>query len=209
MKCELTLEIRDLHACPADRPPKEHIITKEVFSQDEQELTEETLDEDLTLSREKGKKTKKKRTKIEPLRAFKIIEGKPVTRLGGPYGKLMGLFKNAGKSLYAQKDDMFYPGNRAYLGFLKSLIVTPQWVELEEASEIEIAKIPQIIRTKGGSQSMIFLYHEKLPHCYVKVTIQLPAGEKERFEKLLEQAEGMPFGPKRRAEITVHKKEWI
>lgn len=207
MKCELTLKIRDLHACPGDTPPQRITTSKEVSSTDEQEIITETFGEETLSYKEekKGKTAVKERDETNPFHTFRIEEEKPIARLGGPYGKLMGLFRSAGKSLWAQQDSAFYPGHKAYKAFLTSLIVKPQWTMLEDASEIEIHIIPQILpRSK-----MIFPRFEKISLCYAKVTIQLPAGEKERFEKLLEQAEGMPFGPKRRGEITVHKMEWI
>ncbi len=204
MKCELTLEIRDLHACPGDRPPKEHSVSKDIFSQEDLESTQEVLDEDLLLPRERGKQTKKTREKIEPLHAFKLENGKPVMRLGGAYGKLAGLFRDAGSSLWAQKIKGFSKG---YKSFLKSLVIKPQWVELDEASEIEIATIPQIMA--GRSKAMIIQYFEKIPHCTAKISIDMPDTMKEQFEVLVKQAEGMPFGPKRRGEVTVHKMRWI
>ena len=203
MKCELTIKIRDLHACPGDRPPKEYTVSQDVFSQEDRESTQEVLDEDLLLPRERGKQTKKTREKIEPLNAFKIENGKPIMRLGGAYGKLAGLFRDAGSSLWAQKVKGFSKG---YKSTLKSLIIKPQWVELEEASEIEIATIPQIMA--GRSKAMRLLYFEKVSYCKTTINIEMPKGMKEQFEILIKQAEGMPFGPKRRGEITVHKMEW-
>lgn len=204
MKCELILEIRDLHACPGDRPPKEHIVSKDVFTQEERETTQEVLDEDLLLPREKEKQTKKTREKIEPLYAFRIENGKPLMRLGGAYGKLAGLFREAGASLWAQKIKGFSKG---YKSFVKSLVMKPQWIELEEASEIEIAVLTQMLAGRGNR--MIFQYYEKIPYCTAKINIDMPKTMKEQFEVLMKQAEGMPFGPKRRGEITVHKMRWI
>ncbi len=204
MKCELTLEIRDLHACPGDRSPKEHIVSKDVFSQEDLESIKEDLDEDLVLQREKGKQTKKTREEVKPLYAFKIENGKPIMRLGGAYGKLAGLFRDAGGSLWNQKTKGFTKG---YKSFLRSLIIKPQWVELDETSGIEIATIPQILA--GRSKAMILQYYEKIPYCTAKINIEMPEKIKGQFEVLMKQAEGMPFGPKRRGEITVHKMRWI
>jgi len=204
VKCELILEIRDLHACPGDRPPKEHIVSKGVFSQKDSEVIQENLDEDLLLPREKGKQTEKTRDKIEPLYAFRIENGKPTMRLGGAYGKLAGLFRDAGSSLWNQKTKGFAKG---YKSFVKSLIMKPQWVTLEEASEIEVATIPQILA--GRSKAMIIQYYEKIPYCTAKISIEMPENMKGQFETLISQAEGMPFGPKRRGEVTVHNKRWI
>jgi len=204
MKCELTLEIRDLHACPGDRPPKEHIVSKDVFSQEDRESIQEDLDEDLVLEREKGRQTKKTRDKIEPLYAFRIENGKPMMRLGGAYGKLAGLFRDAGSSLWQQKTKGFTKG---YKSFLKSLVIKPQWVELDKASGIEIATIPQILA--GRSKAMIIQYYEKIPHCTAEIGVEMPETMKEQFKVLMKQAEGMPFGPKRRGEIVVHEMRWI
>lgn len=204
MKCELEIKIRDLHACPGDRPPKQHIVSKDVFSQEDRESIKEDLDEDLVLQREKGKQTKKTREEVKPLHAFRVENGNPMMRLGGAYGKLAGLFRDAGGSLWAQKTKGFTKG---YKSMLKSLIIKPQWVELEEASGIEIATIPQILA--GRSKAMILQYYERVPYCTAKISVEMPEKMKEQFEVLVKQAEGMPFGPKRRGEITVHNMEWI
>lgn len=103
---------------------------------------------------------------------------------------------------------LFHKGfSKGYKSFLKSLIIKPQWVELEDVSEIEIATIPQILA--GRSKAMIIQYYEKIPHCTAKISIDMPETMKEQFELLMKQAEGMPFGPKRRGEVTIHNMEWI
>lgn len=126
-------------------------------------------------------------------------------RLGGPYGKLMGLLKDAGSALYNQKIEGF---RGSYKPFLKSMIIKPQWVKLENIGEVTINKIPQIMA--GRSKALIIQYYEKIGKCKATVTIQMPQAEnnKEKVKQLLEQAEGMPFGPKRRGEIEVLDLKW-
>lgn len=203
MEVKLTLEIQDLHACPGDREPKKIEVPKDVFSQIEVLKTTSEIDAELALEREKAKAEEKTRVKIEPLQAFKEDDGNLVFRLGGAYGKLMGLFKEAGSALYSSKAEGF---KSSYKPLLKSLVVKPQWVILKDADKPQINKIPQI--TAGRSQSMIIQYYETIPKCIVEVTIQVPEKEKTRFKAMLKQAEGMPFGPKRRGEIKVLEEKW-
>ena len=199
MKCELTIEIRDLHACPADRSPKKLEVPQDVFSSIDVTTTEHEVDNESATKTERAKTEKKERIKIEPLIAFR----EDLTyRLGGPYGKLMGLFRESGGILYTQKAEGFKIG---YKQFLKSLIIKPQWVPLEKNGEVTIHKIPQI--TAGMSKALIIQYYEQMD-CKAIITIEMPTGSKEKFIQLLEQAAGMPFGPKRRGELKITQQKW-
>jgi hypothetical protein len=200
MKCELTLEIRDLHACPGDRPPKKLEVPQDVFSTVDVTTTEHEIDKEAAMKTEKAKTEKTERIRLEPLIAFREDF---TYRLGGPHGKLMGLFKEAASTLYSQKTEGFKVG---YKPFLRALLIKPQWVPLEKNGEVTINKIPQI--TAGRSQALIIQYYEKIDKCKAKVTVEMPDGEKEKFIQLLKQAEGMPFGPKRRGEIKVLHTKW-
>jgi len=203
MRCELTLEIRNLHACPGDCIPKRLKVPTDLFSQVDVTTTKAEIEEQLAREEEKARSTEKTRIKIEPCFSFKVNEGAPVFRLGGPYGKLMGLFKEAGSILYGEKAEGFKTG---YKSFLKSIVVKPQWVKLEEVSGIEINKIPQI--TAGISKALILQYYEEISRCKARLSVQVPSGEREKFVKILEQSEGLPFGPKRRGEIKVLEANW-
>jgi len=203
MRCELVLEIRNLHACPGDRNPKELIVEKNRIVKIKTTQTEEEIEEELSFDEGKEKKTEEKRSGIQPLYAFLEEEGLTKVRLGGPYGKLMGLLKVSGSFLYTQKTPGFKAG---YKKMLKSMIVKPQWVALEEASGIEIASIPQIMA--GRSQAMIIQYYEMIPFSIARISIDMPDTIKGQFETLVKQAEGMPFGPKRRGEISIRSMEW-
>ena len=200
MKVELTLEIRDLHADPNDRPPKKLEVPKDVFSQAEVTTIEHEVDQEAASKMERAKTEKKERITIQPLIAFREDD---TFRLGGPHGKLMGLFKEAGAALYNQKTEGFKTG---YKSFLKALMIKPQWCQLEDVGNIAVHKIPQI--TAGRNKALIIQYYEKMDRCKAIVTIQIPEGSKTKLETLLEQAEGMPFGPKRRGEIKVLAKKW-
>lgn len=204
MKCELTLEIQNLHACPGDRSPKEIIVKKNRIVKIKKTLTKEEIEEELSYDEGKEKKTEEQRSGIQPLYAFKDGNEGIQFRIGGPYGKLMGLLKVAGSFLYTQKVPGFKAG---YKKALKAMIVKPQWVTLEEVSGIEIASIPQIMA--GRSQAMIIQYYEKIPFCIAKVKIDMPESIKGQFETLIKQAEGMPFGPKRRGEISIQSMNWL
>lgn len=203
MRCELTLEIRDLHACP-EVPPRKIEVPKDVFSEIDVTTTKHEIDEDLAKETERAETKEKTRIEIQPCYTFKEEDDKIIFRLGGPYGKLAGLLKEAGSVLYTMKEPGFRTG---YKKMVKSLIIRPQWATLENVENLYVHKIPQL--TAGRSQSMIILYYDVIPKCTAKLTIDFPEKNRELLEKLLEQAQGLPFGPKRRAELTIHKKEWI
>jgi len=202
MKCELTIEIRDLHACPGDEQIKKYEVPTNVFNTVDVTTTEHEIDNEQALTTEKAKTEKKERIKIEPLISFR----KDLTyRLGGSYGKLMGLFGEAASNLYSQKLDGW---KISYKPFLKSIQLKPQWVKLDIGSnQIFVSKIPQI--TAGRSQSLIIQYYEKIDKCITTITAEVPTNEKERFIQLLTQAEGMPFGPKRRGELKITQQKWM
>jgi len=204
LKCELTLEITDLHACPSEKQFKRIDVPTDAFSQIEVTSTKTEIDEELALEGERAKTTEKKRIRAEPLVSFKIEGGKITFPLGGPYGKLTGLFKEAGSALYVEKVEGF---KTTYKSFIRSLSVKPQRVPLEDVEDIEIREIPQI--TAGIRRSLMIQYYECVPQCKATVSVNVPKGGKKKFETLLKQCEGMSFGPKRRAEITVHEMKWI
>lgn len=204
MKCELVIEIKNLHACPGDRTPKEIEVKKNRIVKIKKTQTDEEIEKELSYDEGKQKTTEEKRSGIQPLYAF-LENGEGIqVRLGGPYGKLMGLLKVSGSFLYTQKVPGFRTG---YKKALKAMIVKPQWITLEEVSGIEIASIPQIMA--GRSQAMIIQYYEKIPFCTAKMSIDMPESIKEQFETLIKQAEGMPFGPKRRGEMAVKSMNWV
>ena len=203
MRCEISVELINLHACPGDRDPKEVTVAKGRIVKIKTTTTAEEIEAELAFDEGREKTTEEKRGSIQPLYAFLEENGSPVFRIGGPYGKLMGLLKEAGSFLYTQK----VPGFRAgYKKALKSMIVKPQWVTLEDANEVELAKIPQVMA--GRSQSMIIQFYEKIPHCTANITIDMPSTIKDQFITLIKQAEGMPFGPKRRGELRIQEMNW-
>ena len=204
MKCELALEIKNLHACPGDALPKKLKVSKDIFHEAQIETITNEIDKDLAKETEKASTREKTKESIQPLYAFREENGKILFRLGGPYGKIAGLFKEAGGILYSQKTSGF---TSSYKPLIKSLLILPQWAELADSEKIIIDKIPQILA--GVSKSMIIQYYEMIPKCKAKLTINFPKNEKVRLEKLLKQIEGMPFGPKRRAEIKILKCNYI
>jgi len=198
--CELILEINDLHADPNDRAPKKLKVPKDIFSQIDVTTTEKEINKEQATKIETAKTQETQRVKIEPLIAFREDLK---YRLGGPHGKLMGLFKEVGSVLYTRKVAGFA---KSYKPFLKSVIIKPQYIQLENVGSVTVNKIPQIMA--GFSKALIMQYYEKIDKCTVTINIEMPDGSKPMFEKLLEQAEGMPFGPKRRGEIVVTNKKW-
>lgn len=202
MKCELTLEIRDLHACP-EVPPRKIEVPKDVFSGIDVTTTKHEIDEDLAKEVERSDTKEITRIEVKPCYTFKTEDGKPLFRLGGPYGKLAGLLKEAGSVLYSMKAPGFRIG---YKKMIKSLIIRPQWVTLENVEDTSIHKIPQL--TAGRSQTMIIQYYDVISKCTTRITIDFPKNNKDLLEKLLEQAQGLPFGPKRRGEIQIVELNW-
>lgn len=202
MRCELTLEIRDLHACP-EVPPRKVEVPKDVFSGIDVTTTKHEIDEDLAKETERADTKEKTRIEVKPCYTFKKEDGKSLFRLGGPYGKLAGLLKEAGSTLYTMKEPGFRTG---YKRMIKSLIIRPQWVSLENVEDIYINKIPQL--TAGMSQTMIILYYDVISKCTARITIDFPKNNKDLLEKLLKQAQGLPFGPKRRGEVQIVELNW-
>lgn len=195
----------DLHACPGDRTPKKYEVSKDIFAEADLETIESDINEQQDSQTKKGSIREKTRTTTQPLYAFrKNKKDQTIYRLGGSYGKLAGLFKDIGKMLYGQKEEGFKVG---YKSFLKSLIIRPQWIILEDSEEIIIDKLPQI--TSGRNKALIILYYETIPKCKANLTVILPDKEEARFKKILENCEGIPFAPKRRAEIKILNTNWV
>lgn len=202
MNCELKIEILNLHACPGDAPPsiytQENLIKMTTYAP-----TEHTIDKQIIRSSEEGEVTKRKTEKELPLYEFRQNDDDYIVRFGGPYGKLMGLFKETGGVLYNRKVPPF---KTSYKPFLKSLNIKPQWITLNDVENVEVATIPQI--TAGRSRALILQYYRRIGRCTAMLNIDMPDDAKPTFKKLIAQAEGMPFGPKRRGEIHVLEMKW-
>lgn len=198
MECKIMVEITNLHACPGDTTPKQIEVSKDVFSQIDITKTTTEIETELALEQEKAKAEEKKRASIEALYAFKEENGEIIFRLGGAYGKIAGAIKEAASALYFLKAEGFKSG---YKKFIKMLNFSPMWIPLQGVEKIEISKIPQILA--GRSQAMQIFYYESIPKCRAELIVQVPDGEKTRFEALIKQVQIMPFGPKRRGELKI------
>ena len=194
MKYEMTLTIRNLHAEIGDHVVKPHVITKQIFQELDETETEREINEEPAESIQRASTRTKKREKVEPLISFKPDF---TYRLGGPYGKVMGLFKETGGILYKRKTSGF---KSSYKPLIKSLLLKPQYVKLVDRDPVEINEIPQI--TAGRSKALILQYYEQLPECKAEMNLEFDDKDKPLVDKLLETSIGVPFGPKRRAEIT-------
>jgi len=203
LRCELIIEIRDLHACP-EQPPRKIEVSKDILSEIDMTTTKHEIDQDLAKETERAETKEKTRIELKPCYTFKKEDDKLLFRLGGPYGKLAGLLKETGSILYSMKEPGFKTG---YKKLVKSLIIRPQWVTLENVEGLYVHKIPQL--TAGRSQAMIILFYDVISKCTANLTIDFPEKNKNLLEKLLDQAEGMPFGPKRRGEIHILNQTWL
>ncbi len=196
MICKLKLKILDLHACPGDGVIKKYEVTKDLFSEADVEATEADIDGDLAQKSERASVREKKRTKYEPLVAFK---DSGLYKMGGPYGKFAGLMKTASKILWSQKTPGFSKG---YKSFVRSLVIKPVLAELHyDKKDIVVQSIPQI--TAGRSKALIVQYYEMLPESTCDLEIIAPEGSKQKLMKLLKTCQGLPFGPKSRGQVEI------
>lgn len=202
MNCKITLGITNLHACPGDNTIKKHKVQKQMFSEADLEEKESEINQELAESREKASTRTKSRVKVAPLIGFRDDF---LYKCGGPYGKFAGMLKQGAKILWSQKTPGFTKG---YKSFVKSLIVRPMYSKLDgfKKSDIAIASIPQI--TAGAGRALIIQYYETIPYCETVLEIMVPDASKKRFEKLLDVAMGLPFGPKSRGMAEIKDISW-
>jgi len=203
MKAKLKLIIHRLHACPGDGMMGTVDVSETVYTEQNKETKESEINEEIAETRELSSLTKKDRIKKKDLVLFRA-DG--MYRLGGPYGKIAGLFKAASKSLWSQKIEGYTKG---YKTFIRSMKITPFQAKLTgyDKEDIIISTIPQI--TAGISKALIIQYFQSIPICETEIDITMPSGSKKNFLRLLNECEGMPFGPKSRGEIEIKDVTWI
>lgn len=132
-------------------------------------------------------------------------DGNPTLRLGGVHGKFWGVMKEAGISL--AEFGKTFPSKAAVTRLMKMVNVFPMEIELEDPSEMELKKLPQILNSIGNS--MIEQYFDVIGECKAELTIEFPEEVKEQILDMLKQIEKMSCLNKRRGKITISNLEDI
>jgi len=201
MIANVKLKIINLFACPGDGRIGKHKVQKALFTEEDLEETEADIDGDTAEQRKKASLREKSRVKYEPLVMFRKDH---LYKIGGYYGKVSGLFKTASKILWDSKEPGFSKG---YKSFLRSIAIMPMMAKLEfDDKDVEVQSVPQI--TAGRSKALIIQYFQSVPEAFCELEIRAPEGSKKKLEKILEIAQGLPFGPKSRGQIEVVNISW-
>ena len=137
-------------------------------------------------------------TKDEPVHTFRTIDGKPVYRLGGSSGKLLGAMKEADKFLRMFGDE---GRNKLPVAFVR---VYPAWVPLKNVEGQHVEGLPQILNGYGGS-TMIVQSFDVIEQAKVSFIIEYPDSVDERVRKILETLQTMSLGNKPRGSIRFDK----
>ena len=155
---------------------------------------------DIGISTDRSTDEEQYETRQQEIQTFKMVDGKPLMRLGGIHGKLWGHLRAAGKMLADLGEDGF--DSKAFVDrMMMSINLTPINVIIDDYNKIETDSIPQIMNTIG--RSMIIQQFDYIPKCKVNMTMTFPEIYKGRVLKILQQAEQLAGLNKRRATIKI------
>ena len=173
-------------------------LKENVYSDKQKKVT---IRQDIGIPVEDRKTSTMTREKDISINTFKRDgDGAFLYRLGGTHGKLWGAMREAG---YSMADSGQVKSKSLVSRLLRSVQIIPQWIKLEMKDGIELQRdgLPQI--TAGMNRTMIMLYYDVIPECETEIVLRYP----EEFEKyivlLLEGAQTVNFGNKRRGVLTV------
>lgn len=123
----------------------------------------------------------------------------PTLRLGGVHGKLWGALKESAQILKDAKGtfDSFAGIDR----LMKSINILPTYVRLENAKNIHVETLPQILA--GRRSSMIVQNFDVISECEANVSVIFPDQLEPKVREMLEQLEQISFLNKRRATAKV------
>jgi len=161
----------------------------------------EVVRKDIGIPVESTKKTTKTREKEITIHTFKRDEDStPLYRLGGTHGKLWGAMREAG---YNMAETGKIKSKALVDRILRSVQIMPQWVKLEMQDGVEMQRdeLPQILA--GIGKPMITQYYDVIPECEAEVTLRFPEEFEEIVMDLLDRAQSINFGNKRRGVLTL------
>jgi phosphatidylinositol kinase/protein kinase (PI-3 family) len=125
-------------------------------------------------------------------------EGKFYLKLGGMHGKLWGTLKEIGYILCETGE---LKNKSSIDRIMKSVLISPEWVRLENVDGIRLEEIPQVLY--GVRNPMVIMYYDVIPKCTAKVSIKFPDEFKNIILKMLRRLETVSCLNKRRATIKI------
>lgn len=197
MKRELNLEITNLHG--SAQFPREITVDKPKISRKKTRTVKKT-DIDITTSRTIEEATSEKEVVL--VNSFKYEDGKPVVRLGGAYGKFVGLLKQAGIVLATANPNIT---KTSVLNLIPAIQVIPEWTVLElNGSKIYTEKgLVGVNSYIGGKSSQKPTTWDIIPKCTTGVMMIYPDAFDALVKEMLGMAENLNFAERRRARVKI------
>lgn len=167
------------------------------------ETTDTINEEEINFAIKKKKKQTKTETRDDVVQTFQRDEnGDIVFRLGGIHGKMWGATRAAGKLLGELKNNPEINSKASVDRIMTMVSFEPVLVKLENISNIQEVKLPQLVNNMGR-QNMIFPTYDVIKNCTCKINIQYPDIIEGKVIAMLEQAQRMATMNKRRATMKI------
>lgn len=197
MKKEIELEITNLYG--SGQFPREVKTSKSKVKRTKVRTTTRA-DIDIPQRSETAEETSEEVR--EKVHSFKYENGNPIVRLGGAYGKIPGLLKQAGLVLATANEDI---SKTSIYIMMQAVQIFPEWCELElDGGELQIEEgLTTTFGFKGGKATQKPTTWDIIPKCRTKITMIYPDAFDGRMKEIMPIAEQLNFGERRRGRLKV------
>lgn len=139
----------------------------------------------------------------ENVNSFNMAGGKPTIRLGGAYGKLQGLLKEAGLTLATAGEPEFT--KTGVLMIVPTIQIFPEFCELEmDGSQMhEVKGLVTVNSRFGGRGTQKPTIWDVIPKATTRITVIYPDPFDSEVIKMFRMAENLNFAERRRGKIKI------
>ena len=198
MERKLEIEITNLYG--SAEFPRQTTVLKPKMSRKKKRTTTKS---DTAISISSETEEQKSEESKENVNSFNILNDKPAVRLGGAYGKLSGLLKEAGMTLATVGEEDFTKTGTQTI--VKTITILPEYSELDlDGNEIkEIKGLVSVNAMFGGKCSQKPTIWDVIPKCRTNIKLIYPDAFDTKVVKMLRMAENLNFAERRRARIKI------
>lgn len=200
MKRNLEIEITSLYG--SAEFPRKIMVDKPKMSRTKKRVTKRS---DIDISVETSTSEQKSEQAEESVNSFNYIDGQPVVRLGGAYGKFVGLLRQAGVVLATTNEEGFTKAGTERM--IPTIQVIPEFTKLElNGSKIQTIKgLVSVNSMFGGKSTQKPTMWDIIPSCKTKLTLIYPDAFDKNIVSMLKMAENLNFAERRRARVKILK----
>ena len=197
MKRELKIEITNLYG--SAEFPREITVDNPKLKRTKIQTKRKS---DIDITTKKSIEETRSEKSIEQVNSFKWEDKKPVLRLGGAYGKFLGLLKQSGIVLATANADITKTTIR---NLIPAVQIIPEWATLELNGE-KIHTEKGLVTTfgyKGGRPTQKPTRWDIIPKCTTEITMIYPDAFDDLIKEMMKMAENLNFAERRRGRVKI------